>query len=230
MTLAPLRDRTPQALLFDLDGTLLDSAPDLAQAIDGMLQALDFPQAGEARVRAWVGEGSRMLVRQALMFARGAAPADADIDAAQQVFFEYYGACLTDRSCLFAGVSDALAHWQQAGVAMACVTNKPARFTEPLLDHFDLRRYLPVTVSGDTLPVRKPDPAPLLEACRRLGVSEAHAVMIGDSRNDVLAARAAGMPVVCVTYGYNHGRPIAGEGADRLVDAFGELVGSVAAL
>jgi phosphoglycolate phosphatase len=107
---------------------------------------------------------------------------------------------------------------------MACVTNKAARFTEPLLEHFALRDWLPVTVSGDTLPQRKPDAAPLLFACQQLGVEPRNTVMIGDSRNDVLAACAAAMPVVCVSYGYNHGRPIADESPDGIVDSLAELI------
>jgi phosphoglycolate phosphatase len=136
----------------------------------------------------------------------------------------HYAACCTDRSQLFAGVREALGHWRERGVAMACVTNKGSRFTAPLLDHFDLHALLPIAVSGDTLPRRKPDPAPLLLACERLNVAPGRAVMIGDSRNDVLAARAAGMPVVCVSYGYNHGRPIDTERPDRVVDSLLELI------
>src|SRR5690606_8681828 len=206
--------RAPAALLFDLDGTLLDSAPDLAQAVDRMLIDLKFSAAGETLVRQWVGNGSRMLVRRALAFATENRPLnDSAVEAAQQLFFTHYENCLTDRSRLYDGVMEAVTYWHELGIRCACVTNKPARFTEPLLDHFGLRALMPVAISGDSLPVRKPDPAPLLEACRQLGVAAANSVMIGDSRNDVLAARSAGMPVVCVTYGYNYGRPIAEEAA-----------------
>jgi phosphoglycolate phosphatase len=216
----------PQALLFDLDGTLLDSAPDLAQAVDRMLVDLQRVPAGEARVREWIGNGSRKLVQRALAHAYQAdVIADDQIDAAQAIFFRHYHACMTDRSRLYAGVIEALEDWHRRGIAMACVTNKPARFTEPLIDFYGLRGFMPIAISGDSLPVRKPDPAPLLEACRRLGVAPTAAVMVGDSRNDVLAARAAGMPVVCVGYGYNHGRPIAAEGADLLVDSLASLIG-----
>lgn len=228
MTLQHLLDGNMQGLLFDLDGTLLDSEPDLAQAVDRMLIDLQFAPAGDANVREWVGDGSRKLVQRALMFARREADAsDADIDAAQTLFFSHYQACMTDRSQLYPGVLAALEHWHRQGIAMACVTNKPARFTGPLLDFYGLRTLLPVAVSGDSLPVRKPDPAPLLEACRQLQVDPALTVMIGDSRNDVLAARAAGMPVACVSYGYNHGRPIAAEDPDLLVDSLLQLTAAV---
>lgn len=217
----------PAALLFDLDGTLLDSVPDIAQAIDRMLLELGHSAAGEALVRHWVGNGSRLLVQRALAAAFGVAEEAVDaaaVDAAQAIFMRHYGTCCTERSTLYPGVYAALEHWGGQGLAMACVTNKPARFTEVLLDHFDLRRFMPVAVSGDTLTVRKPDPTLLLHACARLGISAARAGMIGDSRNDVLAARAAPMPVACVTYGYNYGRPVAQERPDLVVDSLLELI------
>ncbi len=216
----------PSALLFDLDGTLLDSVPDLAQAVDRMLLDLGFAEAGEARVRHWVGNGSRKLVQRALAHARGiieSVVADGDIDAPQQLFFQHYGACCTEHSRLYDGVVEALQHWAQRGVPMACVTNKPGRFTEPLLDHFGLRAFLPVAISGDSLPTRKPDPQMLLRACELLGAEPSAAWMIGDSRNDVQAARAAGMAAICVSYGYNHGRSVAEERPDRLLDSLVEL-------
>ena len=227
MTLKNLIGREPSALLIDLDGTLLNSAPDIAQAVDHMLVDLGFAAAGEAQVLQWIGNGSRKLVQRALAFASSSAEsnvAETAIDNAQHIFFARYRDCMADRSYVYEGVRPALERWFHQGVRMACVTNKPARFTDPLLDHFDLRRFLPVAISGDTLAVRKPDPAPLHEACRQLGVEIAEAVMIGDSRADVLAARQAGIPVVCVSYGYNHGRPIAAEAPDLVVDSLQQLI------
>ena len=224
--MSPTSPANPSALLFDLDGTLLDSVPDLAQAVDRMLRDLGFAEAGEERVRHWVGNGSRKLVQRALAHLRGvdeAEVAEADIDAPQQRFFHHYLQCCTERSRLYDGVMVALERWAQRGVPMACVTNKPARFTELLLDHFDLRRLLPVAICGDTLPTRKPDPQMLFRACELLGVEPAAAWMVGDSRNDVLAARAAGMAAICVSYGYNHGRPVAEESPDRLLDSLADL-------
>jgi phosphoglycolate phosphatase len=215
----------PAALLFDLDGTLLDSLPDLATAVDRMLAELGFAPAGIDRVRGWIGDGARQLVHESLLFAHGGrGSGERELSAALDVYMRHYAACCTERSQLFAGVREALEVWHRRGIAMACVTNKGTRFTAPLLDHFDLHALLPVVVCGDTLPQRKPDPAPLLLACRQLNVVPAQAAMIGDSRNDVLAARAAGMPVVCVGYGYNHGRPIAEEQPDRIVDSLLELI------
>ena len=213
-----------QALLFDLDGTLLDSAPDLTTAIDCMLIELGYQAAGIERVRTWVGDGARQLVIEALQFAQ-ASTADENVSEALHIYQHHYAACLTQSSQLFAGVREALQHWGERGLRMACVTNKGARFTEPLIDHFGLREILPVVISGDTLPQRKPDPAPLLEACRQLNVSPQHALMIGDSRNDVRAARATNMPVICVRHGYNHGRLIENENPDVIVDSLLDLVG-----
>ncbi len=212
-----------EALLFDLDGTLLDSAPDLATAIDCMLIELGYPAAGIERVARWVGDGARQLVIEALRFARARID-DNLVGAALQIYQRHYGACLSRRSNLFPGVREALQHWHGRGLRMACVTNKGARFTELLIDHFNLREFLPVVVSGDTLPQRKPHPAPLLEACRQLDIAPAHAIMVGDSRNDVRAARAANMPVICVRHGYNHGRSIADENPDLIVDTFFDFI------
>jgi phosphoglycolate phosphatase len=212
----------PAALLFDLDGTLLDSLPDLTTAIDRMLIELGFAPAGLACVQSWIGDGARQLVREALQFANGEA-GDSDVDAALQIYQMHYCACCTEHSRLFPGVLAALQRWRDDGMAMACVTNKGARFTEPLIDHFQLRELLPVVVSGDTLPQRKPSPEPLLFACAQLQIPALRTVMVGDSRNDVLAARAAGMPVVCVDYGYNHGRSIIEERPDRIVASLLQL-------
>jgi len=229
MTLKQLCGGTaPAALLFDLDGTLLDSLPDLATAIDRMLIELGYAAVGAQRVHGWIGDGARQLVHEALSFALGETDVDrlndAMLERALGIYMRHYADCCTDRSRLFAGVREALAVWGERGVAMACVTNKSARFTEPLLEHFALQEWLPIAVSGDTLAQRKPAAAPLLFACERLGVDPQHAVMIGDSRNDVLAARAAGMPAVCVSYGYNHGRSIAAETPDGIVDSLLELL------
>ena len=227
VNLKTLIGREPTALLFDLDGTLLDSALDLARAVDAMLLELGLPVAGETQVLQWIGDGSRKLVQRALIFAEADSAPLVDevlLEQAQHIFFARYRDGMTERSRLYDGVRPALEYWFRQGIPMACVTNKPARFTLPLLEFFDLQRWLPVTLSGDSLPVRKPDPAPLREACRQLGVDLAGAVMIGDSLNDVLAARAAGIPVVCVSYGYNHGRPIGAEAPDLVVDSLQQLL------
>ena len=215
-----------RGLLFDLDGTLVDSVPDLAAALDTALESLGYPPAGEARARHWVGNGAPKLAQRGLAWALQVdevrAPA-AQVERLLAEFYRAYGEDSWSRSQLYPGVREALEYWAAQGIKMACVTNKPERFTHPLLAHFGMDALLPVVVGGDTLPQRKPDPAPLLLACERLGVSVGSTVMVGDSINDVQAARACHMPVACVSYGYNHGSPIADAKPDLLVAHFSEL-------
>ena len=216
----------PKALLFDLDGTLLDSVPDLAAAIDAMLLELEHAPAGESAVRHWVGNGARVLVERALADALNCAEASLvveQVDRAHQCFLKHYEQVCAERSQLYPGVREALDRWSARGVLMACVTNKPEQFTGDLLASFGLDHYFSSVISGDTLPVKKPSPEPLLEACRQLGVTAQQAVMVGDSRSDVAAARAAGMPVACVSYGYNHGVPIEQSEPDAVVDSLADL-------
>lgn len=222
-----LEGRELKAILFDLDGTLIDSVPDLAAALDASLEQLNYTPAGLARTRSWVGNGARKLVQRALAHALEIpekSVSSALIDQLLTVFFGYYGEQSCEQTVLYPGVNSALLSWHGQGVRMACVTNKPARFSQPILKHFGMDVFMPVLIGGDTLSVRKPDPAPLLLACEQLGVDVANTVMVGDSVNDVRAARAAGMPVACVSYGYNHGAPVADENPDLLVDHFSELL------
>tara|TARA_R110001583_G_scaffold5099_16_gene28175 strand:- start:2545 stop:3234 length:690 start_codon:yes stop_codon:yes gene_type:complete len=222
-----LDGRELQAILFDLDGTLIDSVPDLAAALDASLEQLNYTPAGIDRVRGWVGNGARKLIQRALAFALEVPENGLNntlVDQLLAVFFEYYGEQCCEQTILYPGVQETLSNWHAQGIKMACVTNKPARFSQPILAHFDLQELMPVLVGGDTLAVRKPDPAPLLLACEQLGVAIANTVMVGDSVNDVEAARAAGMPVACVSYGYNHGAPVATARPDILVDNFIELL------
>ena len=222
-----IKGRQLQAILVDLDGTLIDSVPDLAAALDASLEQMNYVPAGVHRVRSWVGNGARKLVQRGLAFALEVpekAVDDALIEQLLSVFFERYGAQTCEQTLLYPGVLEALSHWHAQGIKMACVTNKPVRFSRPILAHFGLEELMPVLVGGDTLIVRKPDPAPLLLACEQLGVAVANTVMVGDSVNDVAAARAAGMPVACVSYGYNHGSPVADADPDVLVDRFIDLL------
>jgi phosphoglycolate phosphatase len=217
----------PQAVLFDLDGTLIDSAPDLAAAVDATLLQLELPPAGETNVRQWIGNGAAMLVRRALAHAQACVVEslpDADVQAALELFFQHYARLCVHSTTVYAGTETALCALQEQGVAMACVTNKPAQFTAQLLQHLGLARYFPVAVSGDTLAVKKPDPAPLLAAANGLGVNLARCVMVGDSATDVQAARNAGIPVVAVSYGYTRGLGAAALGANAVVDNLVQLL------
>ncbi|MEK1906742.1 MAG: phosphoglycolate phosphatase [Pseudomonas sp.] len=197
--------------MFDLDGTLVDSVPDLAAAIDRMLGQLDRPPAGVEQVRDWVGNGARVLVRRALAGGiEHAAVGDAETEQALELFnLAYAGSHNLSR--VYPGVTATLKWLKKQGVELALITNKPERFVAPLLDEMKLGRYFRWIIGGDTLPQQKPDPAALLHVMRLAGVEARHALFVGDSRNDVLAARAASVPCVGLSYGYNHGRPIAEE-------------------
>lgn len=227
--LATLLDGAPPShVLFDLDGTLVDSVPDLATATDAMLTELGRAPAGIDKVRTWVGNGTPMLVRRALADtlddqAAKAIPA-ALFEPALAAFLAAYARCNGDLSQVYKGVADCLAAMTEAGVRLAVVTNKPAAFTAPLLERLDLSRWFTAMVSGDTLAVKKPDPAPLFHALDLLGGPVTRALLVGDSETDVATARAAGISCVAVRYGYNHGRPIDEAGAALVVDSLTELL------
>ncbi|MBA1273400.1 phosphoglycolate phosphatase [Stutzerimonas azotifigens] len=214
----------PRLVMFDLDGTLLDSVPDLAAAVDSVLLQLGRPPAGLARVRDWVGNGAPVLVRRAL--AGGLDHQGVDDELAQralQMFLEAYagGHALTT---VYPGVPPLLEWLRTQGVPMAVVTNKPERFVEPLLQEKGLGGFFSWIVGGDTLSRQKPDPAGLRHVLERAGVPAHQALFVGDSRNDVLAARAAGVPCVALRYGYNHGRPIDEEHPELVLDDLRELL------
>ncbi|SER19748.1 phosphoglycolate phosphatase [Amphritea atlantica] len=212
----------PQLVLFDLDGTLLDSVPDLALAIDRMLAALDLPMAGQSRVRHWVGNGAQMLVKRALAHATGVEESDL-FDQAFTLFLHHYGLCCAEQSKLYPGVEALLTFLRDNQVSMGLVTNKPIGFTERLLDEYDLRRFFSIVLGGDSLAEKKPHPMPLLCAMDRLGVAPVQTLMVGDSRSDIKAAQQAGCKVAAVTYGYNHGVPVSAYQPDIIIDDLAEL-------
>ena len=213
----------PQLVMFDLDGTLVDSVPDLAAAVDEMLARRGRPPAGIERVREWVGNGSPILVRRAL--AGSIEHAGVDETEAAVALADFLDAYARDHTAttVYPGVLKLLGWLREQGVALAVVTNKPLQFVAPILEQTGLGEFAWI-IGGDSLPVKKPDPAGLLHVLRSAGVAAQHSLFVGDSRNDVLAARAAGVPVVAVSYGYNHGRPIAEENPDLLVDSLDALV------
>lgn len=215
--------RAHAACLFDLDGTLIDSAPDLHASLNHCLHRRDLPSVDEDLVRRWVGQGARRLIEQALA-QLGQPAVAADIDAMFAAFLDYYEAHVVEHSRLYPGVQETLGALHAAGIPMACVTNKYEGLSRHLLAEIGLADFLPVVIGGDTLDERKPHPAPLLEACARLRQPVARSLMVGDSSNDIDAARAAGMPVVCVSYGYNHGEDIHAAGADAVVDSLLALI------
>ncbi len=214
----------PGLILFDLDGTLVDSVPDLALAVDQMLQRLGREPAGEQRVRGWVGNGAPMLVRRALTGLQHPEAEPAQFAVAHDYFLQAYAACATEASRLYDGVRPFLQAVQQAGIPMGVVTNKPVRFVPGLLEHFALSECFSLVLGGDSLAEKKPHPLPLQHAAGHFGLPASQVLMVGDSCNDVLAARAAGCPVACVSYGYNHGIPIRDSAPDWVVDSLPELL------
>jgi phosphoglycolate phosphatase len=187
---------------FDLDGTLVDSVPDIAWAIDQMSRSLGLPPTGLDKVSGWVGDGVRRLVKRALTRSRDGEPEPELFERGLEAFRRAYHQHLTVDTRLYPGAREALDQLQQAGIALACITNKAAEFTAPLLEALGMRRYFGLVLSGDSLTLRKPDPLPLLHAARQFGVTPAQSCMVGDSRNDILAARAAGFVAIGVRHGY----------------------------
>ncbi|MBG0846276.1 phosphoglycolate phosphatase [Pseudomonas chengduensis] len=214
----------PRLVMFDLDGTLIDSVPDLAAAVDRMLVELGRAPAGVEKVHDWVGNGARVLVRRALAGGLDhAAVGEAETEEALARFLDIYADC-HNLTALYPGVHELLEALSTAAVELAVVTNKPERFVAPLLEQVGLGGYFRWIIGGDTLPQQKPDPAALLQVMRLAGVEAAQSLFIGDSRNDVLAARAAAVPCIAVSYGYNHGRPIAEERPSLVVGSLAELL------
>ncbi len=215
----------PKIILIDVDGTLVDSVPDLAYCVDQMMLALGRPIHGELRVRDWVGNGVERLVRRALTGSLKGEPEEAYFQRAFPMFLELYAENTSKRSQLYPGVRDGLDYLKSRGFNLGCVTNKAARFTEPLLRDLGMRNDFGIVVAGDTLPKKKPDPLPLLHAARHFGIKPVDALMIGDSVSDVKAARAAGFSIVCTSYGYNHGQDIREAHPDAVIDSMAELRG-----
>lgn len=209
----PVQLIAPDAVLFDLDGTLVDSVEDIFVAVNALLDELGMQRRSRDEVTMWVGNGARMLVERAMAgrFEGFAGLADAPerhraADAAMPRFRAIYQEICVDHTLPLVGAHESLALVQSLGIGVAIVTNKPLAPTERIVDALGWRPYVSAVIGGDSLPVRKPDPAPLHEAMRRLDARTAW--MVGDSANDVGAARNAGIPSIVVRGGYNHGNPV----------------------
>lgn len=222
---AALPPRRYRAALFDLDGTLVDTAPDLAAAANRMLADLGRAALPDDRIRDFVGKGVVNLVNKCFEASGGGG--EEERARAHAVFERHYSAGIADRSRPYPGVVDGLEALERAGIAMGCVTNKAGRFTEPLLELTGLRRFFGVVVSGDTVERRKPHPDPMLYAAGKLGASPAETLVVGDSLNDVQSARAAGCAVVVVPYGYREGLSLEDLGADAVVASVEEAARSI---
>lgn len=195
------------AIVIDLDGTLLHTAPQLSEAANRMLRDMNYAPVAQTLLASYIGNGISWLVKRALTGDMHATPDAALYDHALPIFEKHYTELLLE-SKTFDGVIEGLDAMKLAGYPLGCITNKVERYTTPLLHGLGLSKYFNIVLAGDTLPEKKPHPLPLLHAAKFFGVPIEKMLLIGDSLNDTLAARAAGCPVFCVPYGYNHGEPV----------------------
>ncbi len=216
-----IRGAACQAAIVDLDGTMVDTVGDFEVALRLALADLGQPPVDRDFIARTVGKGSEHLLLRTL--AEVGAPA-ALFDAAWARYQHHYLAINGQHSDVYAGVVEGLQALRAAGLRLACLTNKPTAFARPLLAHKGLDGYFDHVFGGDAFARKKPDPLPLIETCKALGSSPSRTLMVGDSSNDAAAARAAGCPVVLVSYGYNHGEPVAAAGADAVVDRIDQIV------
>jgi phosphoglycolate phosphatase len=215
----PLRVK---AVMIDLDGTLVDSIPDLAAAANGMLREMGRAELPADVIRTFVGKGIPNLVARSLTGSLEGTVPQGVLERAMPIYERWYTEVNGRHSTIYPGVMDGLDALRRARFPLACVTNKSGRFTTPLLEYLGLAPYFAQVVAGDTLPQKKPDPAQLLHACRGFDVAPRDMLFIGDSVNDAQAARAAGCPIFCVPYGYNEGRDVRELDVDAIVDSLAD--------
>ena len=222
--LAALRRPPLEAAIVDLDGTMVDTLGDFEVALNRMLRELALPAITRDVIGTMVGKGSEHLIRSVLRRVREERDADGALfDQAWGRYVHHYLAINGQHAPIYAGVAEGLAALRARGLRLACLTNKPIAFARPLLAAKGLDGYFEHLFGGEAFERKKPDPLPLLKTCEALGSAPARTLMVGDSSNDAQAARAAGCPVVLVSYGYNHGQPVREVDADGFVDSLAEL-------
>ncbi|MRI32299.1 phosphoglycolate phosphatase [Endozoicomonas sp. OPT23] len=226
--LKDLLSNVPQLIMYDLDGTLVDSVPDLAIATDKMLTDLNLPTAGEEKARLWVGNGIPSLVKRALaddFMGDQAGVVDQKVfEKAYDRFKHHYAIEVGQHSHVYPGVREFLEAAKHRDIKQAVVTNKSELFTEKLLKLMGIDQYFTLSLGGDSLDEKKPHPMPLLHAMKHFGTDTSNSLMIGDSSNDVKAANAANVKVVGLPYGYNHGQPIESANPDLVVQTLDQLI------
>lgn len=217
-----------QLVMFDLDGTLVETAPEIMDAVNDTLGALALPLVRQQQVNDWIGHGTLSLLIQALAFSTKTSPeavrANPSLPAMVDSYNQHYNARCGTNSRLYPGVQQALDGLRARGVKLAVVTNKESRYTEVVMKAHGLQHCVDQVISGDTLPTKKPDPAGVLACLSAFGVAPERALFVGDSSIDVASARNAGVRVWVLPYGYNMGQPIASCGADRVIDSCAELL------
>lgn len=214
---------TPELVLLDLDGTLVDSIPDLARCLNLALADLDLPQRQLDSIRDWVGNGVDKLIHRALTNDIDGEAAAEQHASVRQVFMDYYHAEPCKLTDCYPGVREGLTMLQEQDISMGVVTNKNEEFVAPILETLGIDAHMSIIIGGNTLSEKKPHPLPLLHAAEVFAKNPAHSLMVGDSVSDVRAARAAEFQIVCVSYGYNHGQDIRSTNPDAVIDSLEEL-------
>lgn len=214
---------------FDLDGTLVNSLPGLADAVDATLKSLGLPIAGQERVSHWIGNGASVLIMRALSWAGGVTSKEY-LDSARILFERHYSHSVELGTQLYPHVASTLAALAQQGIKMALVTNKPTQFVRPLLNSLGILDYFSVIIGGDDVVEKKPHPAPIYLVLGQLGLRASELIFVGDSRNDIQAAQAAGCPTIGLSYGYNYGESIALSCPDCVLASFADLLPTIGQL
>lgn len=216
-----------RCVMFDLDGTLVDSAPDIAISMNKMLQQLNFPTRDLQQVRDWIGNGAGRLIKRALTGQVDGEPPKELFKQAHKLFIDIYDQHINVESTMYPGALEGLTSLHEQSYILACVTNKPRRFTPPLLEAFAIDQMFDYLICGDDLDVRKPDPKVLQSILKQTNLSPMQAVMVGDSASDINAARDANMKSFCVSYGYHQGnlsgKGVDALGADYIIDSIAEV-------
>ena len=213
-----------KAVVIDLDGTLLDTAPDIAEAAQRMLRDLDMAPVDLEKIRSYIGNGIANLVKRALTGEMHGKPDDALFARALPQFEKHYDEVLYRETRPYPGVMEGLNALRDAGYTLVCITNKAQRFTLPLLAAMGMKDYFDLILSGDSLPRKKPDPLPLRYAAIYYEIQPEDMLLVGDSLNDSQAARAAGCPVVLLPYGYNGGKDVREQDSDAVIESLPELL------
>lgn len=214
---------TPELVLFDLDGTLIDTIPDLINSINELMPELDLPQRDETDIRSWVGNGMDTLVKRALANNMAGDIDDDSFTSAYKTYAPIYERNNGCSSKLYDGVKEGLDYLQSKKIELACVTNKQHCYALVVLEKMEIADYFSLVIGGDSLAEKKPHPLPLQHSADYFAIAHNKTLMVGDSVNDLNAARAAKMPIACVTYGYNHGNNIADANPDYVIDSIAEL-------
>jgi len=213
----------PKLIMIDVDGTMVDSVPDLAYCVDQTMILMGRDVWGEEKVRHWVGNGVPKLVERSISGTLEGKVNRKDFEKAYDIFLELYAQNTSIRSCLYDGVMEGLSYIKDQGYLLGCVTNKAEQFTLPILKDLGIIDNFKIVISGDTLEKKKPDPLPLIYAANFFGVRPEESIMLGDSISDVTASRAAGYNVICMSYGYNHGNNIYDSRPDLVIDSMEDL-------